>query len=82
MLRDDERRGVQKHDAARAHADAFRFARDMADDDRSRRARNARNITMLGQPVAMVAPLLGMLRQIDGVPECERVENRRENHDL
>jgi hypothetical protein len=36
----------------------------MPDEHRSRRAGDAGDIMMLGQPVAMVAPRLGMLREI------------------
>jgi hypothetical protein len=72
LLGDDKGRVVRQHDAARADTNAFGFARHVADDNRRRCARDAGKIMMFGQPEAMVAPLLGVLGEIDGVPERQR----------
>ena len=56
LLGDDERRVIRQHDAAGADANRRRAAGDVPDDDRCRRAGDARHVVMLGQPVARVAP--------------------------
>ena len=37
--------------------------------DGGRRAGNAGHVVMLGEPVAAIAPALGVLRQVDRIPE-------------
>ncbi|WP_185658281.1 hypothetical protein [Burkholderia sp. Bp8992] len=69
LLGDHERRVVRQHDAARADADRLRRARDMTDHDGGGRARDARHVVMLGQPVAPVAPAFRVPGEIDGVAE-------------
>ena len=44
----------------------------MADDDRSRGARNARQIMMFREPIPMITPALRVLREIDSVAKRER----------
>ena len=58
---------VGQHDAARAHPDMAGAASHMPDEDRGGRAGNARHAVVLGQPVALVAPLFGVLGQAQGV---------------
>jgi hypothetical protein len=72
LFGDDERRVVRKHDPAGADPDAFRLASNMADDDGSRRAGDARKVVMFRQPVTMVAPTLCVLREIHRVSEGQR----------
>ncbi len=64
LLGDDQGRVVGQHDAAGAHANGLRRGRYRADDDRGRRAGDARHIVVLGQPVAFVAKALGVTGQI------------------
>ena len=90
LFGDDERRVVRKHDPAGADTDASRLSGDVSDDDRSGRAGDARKVVMFGEPVAMIAPLFRVLREIDRVAESERrigalnyrrkVENGERNH--
>ena len=90
LLGDDERRVVRQHDAAGADANRRRVAGNRADDDSRRGARHRRDIVMLGEPVAVVTPPLGMLREIDRVAQRLRgvaalddrrkIENRKWNH--
>ena len=63
---------IRQHDAARADPNRFRSAGDVSNYDRGRRARDTRQIMMLRQPVAMISPFFGVLREI------ERVSKRRE----
>ena len=69
LLGDDERRVVGQHDAAGADPDRRRAAGHMGDDDRRRRAGDAGHVVMLGQPVAVIAPALGVLREVERVAE-------------
>jgi len=69
LLGHHERRMVRQHDAAGADADGRGSTRDMSDDDSRGRAGNARNVVVFGQPEALVAPALGVARQIEAVDE-------------
>ena len=65
----DQRRVVRQHDPARADADRLGAARDMADHDRGRRARDPDHVVVLRQPVAPVAPAFRVLREIEPVAQ-------------
>ena len=90
LLRDDEGRVVRKHDPARAHPDGGGPARDVADDDGGRRARDPRNVVMLGDPVPAVPERLRAPREVEGVAhgpggaaalgDGREVENRERGH--
>ena len=60
-------------------------AGDVPDDHRRRRAGDARHVVMLGQPVAAVAPALGVAREVERVAERLRgvaaLDDRREVED-
>ena len=60
---------VRQHDAARADPHGLRAAGHMADDDARGRAGDADHVVMLGEPVAIVAPSLRVLRQIERVAQ-------------
>ena len=64
---DGGRRVAQLH-CARTDVDAFGGGRDLADQHRGRRAGH-RDEVVLGDPVALVSPLLGMLGEVDGVAQ-------------
>ena len=70
LFGDHERRMVRQHDAAGADPDRARAAGDVADHDGGRGTRDAGHVVMLGQPVAAVAPALGMLRKVERITEC------------
>ena len=72
LLGDDERRVIRQHDAAGAHTYRRRLPCHGADDDRGGRARDRRNVVMLGQPVAVIAPAFCVPRQIDRVLQRPR----------
>ena len=61
--------------AARADPDRAGAARDIADRHRGRRAGDADHIVMFGQPVAIIAPALGMLGEIERI--AQRLPGRR-----
>ena len=63
---------VRQHDAAGADANRLRAAGDVRDDDRRRRARNARHVVMLGDPEPPISPPFSMLREVERVPERGR----------
>ena len=67
-----ERRVVREHDASGAHADVARDPGDVADEHLGRRAGDAGDVVVLGDPVAGVAELVDPSRQRDG-----RVDGRR-----
>ena len=81
---------IGQHDAARTDPDRLRAAGNMSNDHRGGRARDAGHVVMLGQPVAVIAPALGVLRQIEAIPERIRggaafdnrrqIENRERDH--
>ena len=86
-----QRRMVGQHDAAGADPDVLRDGRDLADHQVRRRARDGGEVVMLGEPVADIAELIGMARQIDAVAQRRgrfggggddrQVENRKRDHD-
>jgi hypothetical protein len=61
LFRDDERRVVREHDAARAEADAVRVGREVGQDHGGRGGGDARHRVVLGDPVAVEAARLGEL---------------------
>ena len=69
LLGDDERRVVRQHDATRADANRVRAARDMADHDGGRGTRDAGHVVMFGEPVTVITPAFGMLREVERVAE-------------
>ena len=72
LLRDDERGVVREHDAARAHPDRGRPARDVADDDGGRRARDPGDVVMLGDPVAAVPETFRAAGEIERIAHGPR----------
>ncbi len=72
LLRDNERRMIREHDPDDADADRARPARDVRDHDGGRCARNAGRVVMLRKPEALVAPPLGMLREVERVAQRAR----------
>lgn len=72
LFGDDKRRVIRKHYPTGADADAFRLAGDVSDDDRSGRTGDAGKVVMFREPVAMIAPLFRVLREIDRVPKGQR----------
>ncbi len=64
MVGDGQRGVVRQHDPARTDADFTRSLRDVADRHRSGGAGDPNHVVMLGEPIAMVAPALGMLGEI------------------
>ena len=75
LLGDHDRRVVREHDPAGADPDRLRAARDVGDHDGGRGARDPDGVVVLGEPEAVVAPALGVLGQVERVPE--RVARRR-----
>ncbi|CAM2186954.1 hypothetical protein PSAC2689_70068 [Paraburkholderia sacchari] len=69
LLGDQEWRVIGQHDAARPDADRPRAARHMADHDRGGGAGDAGHVVVLGEPVAVVAPALGVLGEIERVAQ-------------
>ena len=69
LLGDDERLMVRQHHAAGAHADRAGDARQVRDQDGRRRARDPGHVVMLCDPVAPVAEALGVLRELERVPQ-------------
>ena len=55
---------VGQHDAAGAHAMVFVFSATDPNDNRSRGARNAGHVVMLGHPIAIVAKALSLLCEV------------------
>jgi len=55
---------VGQHDAAGTHADRARGRRHMAHHHGGGCAGNSAHAMVLGQPIALVAPGLGVLRQV------------------
>ena len=60
---------VGQHDPTRPDADRARSAGDVADHDRGRRTRDPGHIVMFGQPETVVAPALGVLREVERVAQ-------------
>ena len=66
LFGDDERRVIRQHHAARTDPDRRGRRREVRDQDRRRRARDAGHVVMLGDPEALVAEAL------DGTGELDR----------
>jgi hypothetical protein len=64
-----QRAVVGEHHAAAAHADARRGHRDRADQDLGARPGEHRAAVVLGEPVAVVAEVVGEAREVEGVAE-------------
>ena len=60
---------VGQHHSSRSDPDGFGPTGHIANDNSSCRTGNTSHIVMLGKPVAMVAPLLRVLRQIKGMTQ-------------
>ena len=61
---------VGQHNAPCPHTDRLGLGCNMPHHHRRRRTGDAGHIVMLGQPVAMIAPAFGLLRQIGGMAQC------------
>ncbi len=72
---------VREHNATGAHSDVRSSAGDMTDDDGRRRACDPGDVMVLREPVAMISPPLGVLREVQRVAEGQRgiaaLANRR-----
>ena len=89
-LRHHQRGMVRQHDAARADPHARRHRSDLPDHEVGRRARDRRQVVMLGKPVTRIAEPVGKLRQIEAVAQRggtragrghkRQVENRKREH--
>ena len=66
---DHQRRVVHQHHAARTHTNVPRRRRDLPDHDLGRGAGDAREVVMLGEPIALVAESIGEPRQIQRIAE-------------
>ena len=64
-------RGVAELDRGGADADPVGGGGDLADQHRGRRTRDGDEV-VLGDPVPLVAPLLGVLGEVDGVAQRRR----------
>src|SRR5262252_934935 len=81
---------IWQHDAAGADANRFRAPCDITHHERCGCAGDAGHVVMLGQPVAKVAPRLGVPGEIErvvqrvggGHPVCDRrkIKNRERYH--
>jgi hypothetical protein len=69
LLGDDQGRVVRQHDAARSDAHGPGATGHMGDHHARCRTRDADHVVVLGQPVAIVAPPFGVLRQIERVAQ-------------
>ena len=65
LLRDHERRMIREHDPARPDADRAGAGGDVRDHDGCRGARDPRRVVVLREPEALVAPALGVLREVE-----------------
>ena len=85
LLRHLQRRVVRQHDAAGADANGRRAGADMRDQHRGGGAGDARHVVMFGEPEAVVAPPLGVLREVERVAKRLRgraaLDNRRKVED-
>jgi hypothetical protein len=79
LLRDDERRMIRQHDAARPDPDPARAGGHVPDDHRGGGAGDAGHVVVLGEPDAVIPPALRMLGEIQRVPE--RVAGRGARRD-
>ena len=69
LLGDHQGRMIGEHDAPGSDPDGRGSAGHMADEHRGRRAADAWQAVVLGQPEPPVPPRLGMLRQVQGIAE-------------
>lgn len=69
---DDEGRVVGQHDASTADADGVGGGGHVADEDGCGGAGEALDGVMLGKPEAAIAPLLGVVREINGAGDGGR----------
>ena len=69
LLGDHEWRVVGKHDPTRADSDRRRPGSNVRDHDRGRRAGDAGRVVVLGDPIAVVSPLLGVLCEVERVSQ-------------
>ena len=69
LLGDQQRSVIRQHDAAGADADAARAGRDMRQRDRGRGTGDARQVVMLGHPVAAIAQRLDMAREVERIAQ-------------
>ena len=67
LLGDHQRRVVGQHDAAGPNADRLRAGRDMGHDHGGGGTGDAGHVVMFGEPVAAVAPILGVAREVERV---------------
>ena len=81
---------VRQHHAAGTDTDRRRPGSDVSDDDGGRGARNPRHVVVLGDPIALEAPPLGVLREVARIAQrvgcifaCRdrrEIEDRERNH--
>ena len=71
-LGDHQRRMVRQHHATGADAEVFGDRRDLPDHHVGRGARHRSEVMMLGEPVADIAELVDMARQVDAVAQRGR----------
>jgi len=69
LLGDHEWRVVREHDPARAHPDRRCARGDVRDHDGGRSAGDAGRVVVLSEPEAVVSPALGVLGQVERVPQ-------------
>ena len=75
LFGDDDRRMIGQHDSARADPHRLRAGRDKADRHRGRRAGDSHHVVMLGEPVATIAPKLGVPGEVERT--AQRLRRRR-----
>ena len=71
-LGDHQRRMVHQHHAARTDTNVLRRRRDLPDHDLRRGTGDAREVMMLGEPIALVAKSVRKPRQIERIAERHR----------
>ncbi len=73
---------IGQHDAASANTNRLGAAGNVANDDRRGGACDTAHVVVLGKPEALVAPRLGVLRQVKGVVQglrrCAALRNGRQ----
>jgi hypothetical protein len=81
-LHDGQRGVIGQHHAAGADAQTGCHGRNLPDHDLGRRARDVRQVVMLGDPIARVAQRIGVAREIEAVVQglrgrCGRGHRRK-----